>query len=88
VVEAMRAGTPVVAADAAALPSGVVGAGLLVAPDDLDGWVDAIDRVLSDPTEAERLVRAGTTRAGAFDAEPVAEQLVDLFLRVAGQGNR
>lgn len=88
VVESMRAGTPVVAADAAALPSVVAGAGILAAPDELDGWVDAIDRVLSDPTEAERLVRAGTTRAAAFDAEPVAEQLIDLYLRVAGQGSR
>jgi alpha-1,3-rhamnosyl/mannosyltransferase len=84
VVEAMRAGTPVVASDAAALPSVVGDSGILVAPDDLDGWIDAINRVLGDPTEAERLVRAGTERARAFDAAPVAEQLAELYLRVAG----
>ena len=88
VVEAMRAGTPVVASDAAALPSVVGDAGILVAPDDVGGWVDAIRRVLSDPTEAERLVRAGTQRARAFDAAPVAEQVAELYLRVAGAGSR
>ena len=88
VVEAMRAGTPVVAADTTALPAVVGQAGILVAPDDLDGWVDAIGRVLGDPSEADRLVRAGAERASAFDAGPVAEQLVDLYLRVAEQGSR
>ena len=88
VIEAMRAGTPVVASEAAALPSVVGDAGILVGPDDRDGWVGAIGRILDDPAEAERLVHAGAARAATFDAEPVVERLVDLYGRVAGNGGR
>lgn len=87
VIEAMRAGTPVVASDAAALPETVGSGGLVVDPDDLDGWVAAIGRVLQGGDDVDRMVAEGADRARSFDAGPVADQLADLYAGVAaGRG--
>jgi alpha-1,3-rhamnosyl/mannosyltransferase len=87
IIEAMRARTPVVASDAAALTETVGSAGLLVDPDDLDGWVSAIGRVLEGGDDVDRMVSAGSDRARSFDAGPVADELADLYARVAaGRG--
>ncbi len=86
VVEAMRARTPVVASTAAALPETVGSAGLVVDPDDLDGWVSAILRVLGGGEDIDRMVAAGTAHARSFDAGPVADELADLYARVASGG--
>ncbi len=84
VAEAMRAGTPVVAADATALTDVVGQAGTLVDPDDVSGWADAIGAILDDPARAARLAAAGRERARMFDAEPVADRIVALYERVTG----
>ena len=47
-LEAMRRGCPVVAARATALPEVVGDAAMLVDPDDIDGWVAAVDAILTD----------------------------------------
>ncbi len=76
VIEAMRARTPVVASTAAALPETVGSAGLIVDPDDVDGWVAAIDRVLRGGDDIDRMITAGTAHARSFDAGPVADEMV------------
>jgi glycosyltransferase involved in cell wall biosynthesis len=62
-LEAMAAGTPVVAARAGALPETVAGAGELVDPDDPDSFTAAVVGLLDDPARAARLVAAGRERA-------------------------
>ena len=47
-LEAMRAGTPVVAADATAIPEVVGGGAILVEPGAVDAWADALLAVLDD----------------------------------------
>lgn len=79
VVEAMAVGTPVVAADATAVPEVLGDAGLLVDPDDLDGWVDAIDAVVSDAALRERLVASGHRRWPRFEHVAVAEVLAEAY---------
>lgn len=48
VAEALARGAAVVAADAGAVPEAARGAAVLVSPDDADGWVDALGRMLRD----------------------------------------
>jgi glycosyltransferase involved in cell wall biosynthesis len=65
-LEAMARGTAVVASDATSLPEVVGDAGLLVPPDDVDAWTDALGRLLDDQAERERLGRLGVERARTF----------------------
>jgi glycosyltransferase involved in cell wall biosynthesis len=73
-VEAMACGTPVVAADRAALPEACGGAALLVDPDDPGGFAAALLKAAGP--ERERLVAAGRARAASLSWERSAE-LVD-----------
>jgi len=85
VIEAMRARTPVVASAAAALPETVGSAGLVVDPDDVEGWASAIDHVLRGGDDIDRMIVAGTAHARSFDAGPVADELADLYTSVASR---
>jgi glycosyltransferase involved in cell wall biosynthesis len=75
VIEAMAAGTPVLAAKTTALPEVVGTAGLLLDPDDPRAWAAAIDEVLRDATLRDRLVDAGRARASLFTARRSAAAL-------------
>ena len=72
-VEAMAAGTPVVAADRAALPEACGGAALLADPDDLDAFAAAL--IAAAGAERGRLVAAGRERAAALTWERTAESV-------------
>jgi glycosyltransferase involved in cell wall biosynthesis len=65
VLEAMASGTPVVAADRAALPEVCGGAAILADPDDPDAFADALLRATGH--EREQLAAAGLECAAAFD---------------------
>jgi glycosyltransferase involved in cell wall biosynthesis len=73
-VEAMAAGTPVVAADRAALPEACGGAALLADPDDPDAFAAAL--VEAAGPQRKRLTQAGRERAAGLSWERSAE-LVD-----------
>ena len=72
-VEAMAAGSPVVAADRAALPEACGGAALLADPDDPDAFAAALLRAAGD--ERAGLVARGRERAAGLTWERTAEQL-------------
>ena len=75
VLEAMAAGCPVVAASTTALPEAVDSAGLLVDPDDVDGWTESIRRVLFDAGVADDLRERGYRRAAGFTVAASADSL-------------
>jgi glycosyltransferase involved in cell wall biosynthesis len=77
-VEAMASGTPVVAADRAALPEACGGAALLVDPDDPDAFAAALLEAVGPARE--RLVAAGRERAAGLSWERSAE-LVDAAIQ-------
>ena len=85
VLEAMRSGTPVVAADAAALPEVVGDGATLVGPDDVDGWVDALVEARSGSPRISRQVDRGRVRAADFAPELAAGRLLEAWQAAAGR---
>ena len=84
-LEAMAAGTPVVASD---LPgyrnvAGPDREALLVPPGDGAALAAALGAVLSDPALAARLVEAGARRARDFSMARLAERYLEVYRRVA-----
>jgi glycosyltransferase involved in cell wall biosynthesis len=78
-VEAMAHARPLVAAATSALPEVVGDAGILVDPDDVEGWARAISSLLDDADERARMAEAGRIRAGEFTWEANAAALLDLY---------
>lgn len=66
VLEAMRRGVPAACSDRSSLPEVAGDAALLFDPDDARAITTAIERVLGDPAEAERLRVAGRAQAARF----------------------
>jgi glycosyltransferase involved in cell wall biosynthesis len=65
-LEAMAAGTPVIASNTTGLAEVVGDAGLTVDPRSADAFGDALGRVLGDDALRDRLVAAGRARAADF----------------------
>lgn len=65
-LEAMAAGTPVVAAACAALPETVADGGLLVDPNHPDAFAQALVSVIEDADTRAKLIAAGRRRAARF----------------------
>jgi glycosyltransferase involved in cell wall biosynthesis len=78
-LEAMAAGTPVVAARAGSIPEILGDAADLVDPGDVDALTNALQRVLDDPVHGARLVALGTERAGRFTWDRAAAEAVALY---------
>lgn len=72
VLEAWSVGCPVVSSDAAALPEVVGDAGVLLGPDDREGWVAALGSLLDDPSRRDDLAERGRRRARQFSWEHAA----------------
>jgi glycosyltransferase involved in cell wall biosynthesis len=66
VLEAMRRGLPVACSDRSSLPEVAGDAALLFDPEDPRAITAAIERVLRDPVEAQRLRTAGREQAARF----------------------
>ena len=79
IAEAMAVGCPVIAAAATALPEVVGDAGVLVDPDDRDGWAAAMLQMLDDATLRNRLAEAGRDRVRAFTPTETARRLAAAY---------
>ncbi len=88
VAEAMRAGVPVLAADAGALPE-VVGSApagaMLLHPDDTAGWERALREVLTDAGVRTRLAADGRRRAAQLGGEAPLTALLQGYRRAAAR---
>ena len=75
VLNAMAAGTPVIAAQRGSLPEVVGKAGILIDPKDSNSIAQAIDKVLSlKKTEYNKLVTKGLARVEKFSWEKTARE--------------
>jgi glycosyltransferase involved in cell wall biosynthesis len=86
-IEAMACGTPVVASDVGGLKFTVVPGetGLLVPPQDIPAFAEAIDRILSDELWARKLRQQAPIRVQNFSWSGVAARLSDLYRRLLAQ---
>jgi glycosyltransferase involved in cell wall biosynthesis len=82
-LEALACGTPVIAANTAALPEVVGEAGVLVDPREVDGLAAAMARVLGDEALRQRLRVQGPERAARFSWDATARTIVDAYRRAA-----
>lgn len=78
-VEAMACGTPVVCSDRGSLPEIVAGAGLLVDPDNLGGWVEAMRSLVSNPDLGENLRKKGLVRASSLTWTECARKTLEVY---------
>lgn len=81
-LEAMACGTPVIASNTSALPEVVGNSGLLVEPEDVAAWKDALGRILGDDNLADGLRQAAQKRAAIFSWERAAKETADVLGRV------
>ena len=82
VLEAMRCGKPVVAANATALPEILAGAGILVDGHDPEAWAEAIESVLAGGHDIDRMVEAGRARSETFRPAESARRLIEAWRSV------
>ena len=82
-LEAMAAGTPVVASNASCLPEILGDAAVLVDPNDDAAFVAATESLLSDQELRQRLIRVGASHARRFTWERCAEMTAAIYWRIA-----
>jgi glycosyltransferase involved in cell wall biosynthesis len=81
-LEAMACGVPVISSDASSLPEVVGDAGVLVSPDDADGFATAIKNVLAQPNLAATLRERGLGRARLLTWERTAAQTYAVYKKM------
>ncbi|MDB5077616.1 MAG: glycosyl transferase group 1 [Chloroflexi bacterium] len=82
-LEAMACGTPVISSNATSLPEAVGAAGLLIPPDDVEAWAQAISTICKDGQLRERLAIEGLFRAGQFSWETTGARVAGIIRTVA-----
>lgn len=87
-LEAMAAGVPVVASDRASIPEVVGPAGVLLDPERMLEWQNAVRSLSADPARREQLARAGRERACGFRWDLTAERTVEAYRRALGDSFR
>lgn len=68
-VEAMASGVPVIHSESAGLVESVGGAGILCMRDDIDAWIEAIQRIIGDRAYREQLRQYGFKRIEEIEQE-------------------
>jgi glycosyltransferase involved in cell wall biosynthesis len=82
-LEAMRAGVPVVAARAGALPEVLGDAALLAAPSSVPALADALHAANTDDETRARLIAAGHERVARYTWDHAVDELVASYRRLA-----
>jgi glycogen(starch) synthase len=83
VLEALAAGTPVVATNVGGIPEILQdGVSLIVAPNDENALADAMEKLLNDSDLRESLINNGLIRALDFSWDSVAEKYLNLAIHL------
>jgi glycosyltransferase involved in cell wall biosynthesis len=84
-LEAMACGTPVIGSATSSIPEVVQGAGLLVAPGDVDELCDSLDRVVQDRNLRADLGQLGRARSSSFTWQATAAATAASYRRALSQ---
>ena len=79
IVEGMQFGAPTIASTSTSLPEAAGGAAMLVAPEDTEGWAQAMLRMAREPGERARWSEAARAQAARFDRKASARALLALY---------
>jgi glycosyltransferase involved in cell wall biosynthesis len=86
-IEAMACGCPVISSNRSAIPEVTGEAALLVEPENTDAIAGCMEKILTDPSEKERLRALGMVRSAQFSWEQTAQKTLAVFERTAGKTN-
>ena len=75
----MGQGAPVLSSNSTSLPEIVADAGILLPSSNRDGWVEAIETLLSQPQRRADLAAAARVRAATFNWQESTRQLLGLY---------
>ena len=78
-LEALACGTPVVGSDVASLPEVVGDAGVLLAPDDVEGMAEALIRLASDESFRREMSRRALDQAARFSWDRTARATLRVY---------
>lgn len=81
-LQAMVAGTPVITSNATSLPEVVGSAGLMYDPDDVAGFTNGLEQVLTNSQVAQRLREQGLQRARQFMWSERAAAVANVYQKV------
>jgi glycosyltransferase involved in cell wall biosynthesis len=79
VLEAMTVGVPVIVSRRGALPEVAGDAGVVIEPEDADGFAAAMRRYVEDPALAAAAVERGRRRSQAYSWDASARTLLDVY---------
>jgi glycosyltransferase involved in cell wall biosynthesis len=84
-LEAMAAGTPVIATRSSSIPEVVDEAGVLIEdPASTSAWADALRKVIGDADYRASLAVAGEQRAAQFSWQHAAKTMLEIYRDAAG----
>ena len=81
ILEAFSADTPVVASSAGSLPEVVGDAGVLIDPDDVEGWSRALDEAIEGAGASSEASRRRAAQAARFGWQDIVPRLVASYRR-------
>ena len=84
VLEGMHFGTPVICSNRTSMPEIVGEAGVSLPPDDISGWIHALEALVSEPQRRKQLSQAAISRAARFDWEKSSAQVGNLYKIASG----
>lgn len=78
-LEAMQCGVPVISANGSSMPEVAGRAGILLPPDDINGWVKTTRRVLASAKLRQTMVSQGLVQAKKFSWSKTARETVKVY---------
>ena len=78
-LEAMVSGIPVISSDTSSMPEVVGDAGILLKPNNLEGWVKAITKINGDDEFHKQLSQKSEIQADGFSWKKTAQQTIDVY---------
>lgn len=78
-LEAQHCHCPVIVSNRGSLPEITGPQGIMLDPDDVDGWVYALHQVLTDHDRREEMIQIGTQQAATFSWQKTAQKTLAIY---------